>query len=188
MKITIEVDDRQKPIGISIDGVSWVMAKDTEATVTATLADYFDMHKGVTEYNGIVADIQKWYYGSLVKDSWCATSISYFANQMGILSDIGGKNENVFHMCNACRDKGGGVFFDKNSLPFTVKRGDILFYLWKGSVMGVTSSKHVGICHQDCALTTGGMVPTIGGNQSDSICVRNYDNKFLYAVYRPAYH
>lgn len=69
-----------------------------------TLADIISNYIGTKEYDGIVATIQKWYYGELVKTSWCATAISYFSNQIGVLEQIGGKNENVYNMMLSCQE------------------------------------------------------------------------------------
>lgn len=147
-----------------------------------TLADMFEPYIGVTEWNGIVRTIQEWYYGGLVKASWCATSVSYFANQMGILMQLGGKNENVNQMRLSCAGSGYGTYFDNP--PSQLRRGDILFWLWSGSVMSNSSNKHVGVCYDD---TTDTIIPCIGGNQSDMICVQNYRRSALYAVFRPTY-
>lgn len=138
-------------------------------------------HRGVTEYNGVVGDIQRWYYGTLVKSAWCATAISYFANMLGLLSDIGGKNSNVYQMYLDCKVNGTGQMFDKNDIPKELKRNDILFWLWKDDVMIDTSSKHVGVCEYD---TSSDKIYCIGGNQKDKICTLEYDRKYLYAVYR----
>jgi len=52
----------------------------------------------------------------MVYASWCCTSLSYFANQLGILNKIGGRNENVYAMMLACdvsAKAGKGTFYDK---------------------------------------------------------------------------
>ena len=59
-----------------------------------TVTDLFEKHLGVREYNGIVATMLKWYYGELRKVAWCAVSMSYMMNQLGLLDQIGGKNQN----------------------------------------------------------------------------------------------
>lgn len=148
------------------------------------LAGEFYKYNGVKEYTGIVADIQKWFYGTMVYASWCATSVSYFANKLGILDKIGGRNENVYAMLLACKasaDAGKGTFYDKQHLPTIIKRNDILFFEWDDKPMGITSNKHVGVCFEDTTLD---LVKTIGGNQSDSICVKNYKKSDIYAIYR----
>lgn len=138
-------------------------------------------NRGTAEYNGIVATIQKWYYGSLVKASWCATCISYLLNQAGISSH---KQENVYRlMLSLQSDHYNGTFYDKKNLPSMIKRGDILFWLWSGDTMTATSSKHVGMAEYDSNKDT---VFCIGGNQKDKICTLEYERKYLYAVYRLA--
>lgn len=140
-----------------------------------TLADMFEPHIGVKEYSGIVADIQKWYYGSLVKASWCATSVSYFWNKL-----MGNKAlhaENVKILLDQCRSAGMQKITDESAM----ERGDIVFFLWSGpSPMTTTSSKHV-------AIYTGTPSRYIGGNQDDSICIKTYNTDNIYAVYRPNY-
>ena len=51
--------------------------------MTKTITDAFEPYIGTVEYNGIVKTIQEWFYGDLVKASWCATSCSFFADQVG---------------------------------------------------------------------------------------------------------
>ena len=160
--------------------------EDEPVMNNVNIADEFEKHIGATEYNGIVADIQKWYYGSLVKASWCATSLSYFANKIGKLNSIGGKNENVCMMMNSCKkaaSQGLGTFFDKSNIPAVLEKGDLLFFLWNGTVMTTTSSKHVGVssCNQS---STGATVGCLGGNQDDMINIKAYPTAQLYAVYR----
>lgn len=145
----------------------------------------FKQFEGTKEYDGIVAQIQKWYYGSLVKASWCATAVSYFASQLGI--PIKAENVNVLKTACDILAKGGiGKYYERRTsgLPTTIHKGDILFWLWSGDIMTNTSSKHVGVCAADTSIQSA-VVSCIGGNQDNSICVKNYDTRKLYAVYRP---
>lgn len=158
------------------------MPDKPDANPGAKIADLFAAHRGEQEYTGIVADIQKWYYGSLVKASWCATSMSYFANQAGLLSKIGGKNENVYQMLKDCTSCGGGQMYYRGSIPPTIEKGDILFWDWTGNGMTSTSNKHVNICEH--TSYNNGNVFAIGGNQSDKICTKEYSREDLYALYR----
>lgn len=147
----------------------------------------FKQFEGAKEYEGIVAQIQKWYYGSLVKASWCATAVSYFMDQLGI--PLKAENVNILRL--KCKNLAvlhkTGKFYDRtgNGLPDTIRRGDILFWLWSGDQMTNTSSKHVGVCAADKVAIQSAVVPCIGGNQDNKICVKNYDTRKLYAVYRP---
>lgn len=175
---------------IDTDTMSIVPYVDTPSqAIGITLADLMADHRGETEYNGIVKTIQEWYYGSLVKASWCATAVSYFADQLGILSQLGGKNENVKKMMDACKihqtRTHEGQFFTKVNIPSRILKGDILFWLWEGNIMTSTSSKHVGVAEYN---STGQTIFCIGGNQKDKICTLEYDRKYLYAVYRPDYN
>ena len=154
-----------------------------------TVTDAFAPYIGTVEYNGIVATIQKWYYGSLVKDSWCATSMSYFANTLGILDKIGGKNENVYYMMKACQNAGDGEFYFRDDIPsgYIVRRGTIIFLLTSDPPMTSTSRKHVTSAYEDFVWKGSGYVQCLGGNQSDRIKVSQYSQKNIYAIFRPNY-
>lgn len=154
-----------------------------------TLADLFAEYRGAKEYSGIVEEIQKWYYGSLVKAPWCATSLSYFADKLGILNQIGGKNDNVHLMFLDCRRVNPKKCYiqerDRIKDNFEIRKGDILFWLWDGNLMTSTASKHVGVA--EYASTGSDPIFCIGGNQKDKICTQQYDRKYLYMVFRPDY-
>lgn len=138
-------------------------------------------HRGDTEYTGFCATVQKWYYGSVVKAAWCATTISY------LLSNIAGINikaENVNKLREKlAADHEHGTYYSKQNLPATIKRGDILFWLWSGDTMTDSSSKHVGIADKD-ASATATAIYCLGGNQKDKVCTLNYARENLYALYR----
>lgn len=145
--------------------------------------DGFDENRNIKEYEGIVGKIQKWFYGSLVKGLWCATSLCYFANKAGCLEAIGGKHDNVYDMMNACMvadAKGLGTFYDRNHIPERIPQYAILFWLWEGNTMTAGSKKHVGMAE---FASSGDTIYCIGGNQSDMICTKAYDRKYLYAIY-----
>lgn len=153
-----------------------------EGTKVKTIVDEFSKYIGVTEYNGIVATIQRWYYGTLVRDAWCATSTSYFANEAGILNQLGGKNESVKKMMDACRalHKTDGRFWDYPNIPKQLKKHDVVFFQRNGV-------SHVAHCWQDCTFTGTGTINVLGGNQSDSICKKSYKQECVSAIYRPNY-
>lgn len=142
-------------------------------TMVRTLSE----HRGDVEYTGFVAEIQKWFYGSVVKASWCATTISYMLHKIGI--EI--KKENVKGLLDACKADPRFIVYEKGNLPQTVKRGDILFWLWSGNLMTTSSSKHVGLAEYD---SSGSQIYCLGGNQKDKICTLAYDRSKLYAVAR----
>ena len=156
--------------------------KYAKAGTMTTIVDEFAKYIGVHEYDGIVAVIQRWYYGSLVKDAWCATSTSYFANVAGVLDQLGGKNEGVSEMMAATRrlHKTDGRFFEYPHIPKDLKRHDVIFFKREGS-------SHVAHCWQDTKYTGSGTIQVIGGNQSDMICVKGYRQECIQAVYRPLY-
>lgn len=160
--------------------------EDVPETKGEKLYKLFKQFEGAKEYKGIVAQIQKWYYGSLVKASWCATAVSYFADQLGL--KLKAENVNVLRVqCRTLSDASTGKYYDRSTtgLPDIVKKGDILFWLWSGDTMTNTSSKHVGVCAAEKVAIQSAVVPCIGGNQDNKICVKNYDTRKLYAVYRP---
>lgn len=155
---------------ITVDGeVAYELQPKNDSHKT-DLAGMFEAYVGTKEYDGIVSVIQKWYYGRLVKDAWCATSVSYFASMCG-LYDIVGKYENVDRMkehMNAigrldCTQLYGGG----NYKP---KRNDLVFM----------SSKHT---YDDCTHVMvissvdnkTGVIKCIGGNTGDAIAYRTYN-------------
>lgn len=132
-------------------------------------------HRGDPEYNGFCATIQNWFYGSLVKASWCATTISYLLAQVG-LSEI--KSDNVKTLLDKVAASGKFELLDKTC---DVKRGDLLFWLWSGNIMTTSSAKHVGIAEHD---STGKTIYCLGGNQKNKICTLAYDRKYLFTIAR----
>lgn len=147
-----------------------------------TIVDEFEKYIGVHEYDGIVAVIQKWYYGSLVRDAWCATSTSYFANVAGILDQIGGKHESVSEMMDATRrlHKDDGRFFEYPHIPRDLQKHDIIFFKRNGA-------SHVAHLWRNEAYLGIGSLSVLGGNQSDMICKKEYPQANIQAVYRPYY-
>lgn len=141
------------------------------------MVEQLEKWEGAHEWDGIVSGIQTWFYGGMSKTSWCATTMSYLLTAVGIPA----RRENVKGLYDFAKKSGVGRFYNKNELPKTIKRGDILFFLWTGDTMTETSSKHVTMCEQD---TDGEMILCIGGNQSDGINPDRYDRKYLYGVWR----
>lgn len=167
-------------------GICKLYNEETPETNGERIYKLFKQFEGEKEYKGVVAQIQKWYYGSLVKAPWCATAVSYFANKIGLPI----KAENVNDLRIRCKHLSDiskmGKYYGRtdNGLPDTINRGDILFWLWQGDHMLNTSNKHVGICAAKTSIQSA-VVPCIGGNQDNKICIKNYDTRKLYAVYRP---
>ena len=159
-------------------------ASEGSADMGTTIVKEFSKYIGTTEYNGIVATIQKWYYGTLVKDAWCATSTSYFANVAGIIDQIGGKHEGVYEMMMATKrlHKNDGRFFEYPNIPSELKLNDIIFFKRNGA-------SHVAHIWQTSVKYTGsGKINVLGGNQSDMICTKDYNQNSIQAVYRPYYN
>lgn len=158
-----------------------------------TISDAFKPYIGTIEYNGIVAKIQRWFYGDLVKASWCATSVSYFANEVGVLDQLGGKNENVYQMMMAAKKQwentGIGNFKFRADIPigYVIKAGTVLFLLKSSPPMTTTSSKHVTTAVEDFLFNGSGYCKCLGGNQSDSIRISQYSQKTIYAIFEPDY-
>lgn len=160
--------------------------KKTETTTKGKsrgvqMVEQLEKWKGCREWDNIVSGIQNWYYGYMSKTSWCATTMSYLLTAVGIPV----RKENVKDLYDFGQKSGAGLFYTNNDirtgLPGTIKRGDILFFLWDGDTMETTSKKHVTMCEDD---TDGDMILCIGGNQSDGINPTRYDRRHLYGVWR----
>ena len=141
------------------------------------MVEQLEKWKGSHEWDGVVSGIQTWFYGCMSKTSWCATTMSYLLTAVGIPA----RRENVKNLYDFAEKSGVGRFYTKNEIPKTIRRGDILFFLWTGGTMTETSSKHVTMCEED---TAGEMILCIGGNQSDGINPMRYDRSKLYGVWR----
>ena len=135
------------------------------------------------EWDGVVSACQMWYYGSVSRTAWCATAVSWAAYHSGILHQIGGKNENVYRMMQACKTSGYGTFFSDNTVP--IKKGDILFFNWDDPPMTEVSSKHVAVAFVDNVHAE--KVLVIGGNQKDKCCRLYYDRSKIEGIFRPDY-
>lgn len=145
------------------------------------MVEQLEKWTGAHEWDGIVSGIQTWFYGCMSKTSWCATTMSYLLTAVGIPV----RRENVKALYDFGKKSGVGRFYTHNDvktgMPGTIKRGDILFFLWTGAMMTETSSKHVTMCEDD---TDGDIIICIGGNQHDGINPARYDRKYLYGVWR----
>lgn len=152
---------------------------------TKNIALEFSKHIGTREYDGIVKKIQEWYYGRLVKASWCCTSLSYFAELCGV-GDQTGKHENVDRMKDYMRNRdmldctknyGGG--------QYKPKMGDIVFMSSKHDFNDCT---HVGAVYSIDNIT--GRIDVISGNCDDMIKIKSYNyltDKYIVAFGRIIY-
>ena len=145
------------------------------------MLEQLEKWKGAKEWDNIVSGIQNWYYGYMSKTSWCSTTISFLLTAVGIPV----RRENVKALYLFGKNSKVGRFYTnndiKNGIPKTIKRGDILFFLWEGDKMEATSKKHVTMCEED---TDGEKILCIGGNQSDGINTSTYPRSKLYGVWR----
>lgn len=149
-----------------------------------TIATELAKYRGSMEYEGIVAVIQEWYYGHIERSAWCATTVSYFANQLGILDQLGGKSNNVYDMLLKCQRVSPKQFYPKHDIPNEILKDDILFMMWDKGEMTHNSNKHVCVAEY---ASKGDTFFGIGGNQKDKICTLKYERDNIYALFRPNY-
>ena len=159
-----------------------------------TVTDLFEKHLGAHEYDDFVTKMIKWYYGGgFAKVAWCAISMSYMANELGILDQFGGKNQNVYEMLvdveAAVKKTGKGQVWRKEKLTkgMQLKRGDVVFILKSDPPMTSGSAKHVTSVYEGFQWKGTGTFNTLGGNQSDYIQKKLYPQSQVYAIFRPDY-
>lgn len=166
---------------VIINGIRYVPEKSKDTKKLYTIVDILEPHIGTKEYEGIVADIQEWYYGSVAKYPWCATCISYALAQLGLLKyTLTRKQENVYFMNEALKNTGTAKVIDIKD----IKTGDIIILNFSGR-FSATSNKHVTCAYENYSGSQ--TLACIGGNQDNSICVKNYNITDIVAVYRPDY-
>lgn len=159
-----------------------------------TVTDMFQQHIGAHEYDDFVTKMVRWYYdGNFAKVAWCAISMSYMMNQLGLLDQIGGKNQNCYEMLRdttaAVKKTGKGRLTMRENLKKgqVFKRGAIVFILNDDPPMRVTSKKHVTSVYTDFEWKGTGTFQSLGGNQSDEIMVKAYSQSRIYAIFEPEY-
>lgn len=164
---------------IDTDTLKMIPYKETEEK--KTLADIILPWVGTKEYDGVVADIQNWYYGFVSKTAWCATCVSYAAHLLGNpVEKYVGKFENVDLMKDHI-NKQGRLDCTKNygGGAYTPVRGDLIFFSLKYSYKDCT---HVGVVLE--ANPNTGNVTCISGNSSDMVKIDSYNyytNKYVVA-------
>lgn len=146
-------------------------------SVGCNLLALMEPYLGTKEYDGIVEDIQKWYYGRLIKAPWCSTCMSYFLNAAGLSV----KDENVYGLFLKAKTSGKGSII--MGAPAELCKGDIVFLCYSG-VMSTTASKHVTVCTEDTLVSASGSFTGRGGNQDDMLCDKTFSCKNIYAVWR----
>ena len=158
-----------------------------------TITDKFEEHLGAKQWDTFVRDMVHWYYGRFAEVAWCAISASYMMNELGLLSQIGGKEQNTYRMMTnaekACKNTGKGVFHYAKDLKkgTTIKKGTIIFMLRSDPPMTVGSKKHVTTAYTDFVYKGSGTFPALGGNQSGAIMVKNYNQSTIYGMFYPDY-
>lgn len=160
-----------------------------------TLTDMFEAHLGATEYDSFVTKMIKWYNGGgFAKVAWCAISMSYMADQLGILNQFGGKNQNCYEMLTTIdktiKKTGVGKLLYKKEIPkgYLVKRGTVVFILHDAPPMTFSSHKHVTTAYHSFTYTGGGYFVSLGGNQGDKIQPKDYFQSKIYAIFEPDYN
>lgn len=158
-----------------------------------TITDQFAKHIGVKQWDTFVRTMIKWFYGGFAEVKWCAISCSYMCDQLGILDQIGGKEQNTYQMMKnaeaASKKSGKGEFHYAKDLKkgYIIKKGSILFLLKSEAPMTYKSSKHTTTAYTDFAYTGTGYFSSLGGNQSGEIKVKQYLQSQIYAVFYPDY-
>ena len=141
-----------------VDGVEMVKPK------TKNLADEFLKHLDEKEYTGVVKTIQEWYYGTMLKLPWCATALSYFANEVGVSEQVG-KHENVDKMKDYMAKKKKIEMAKPYGGTYTPKKGDIVFFS--------KVNKYADCTHVATVIDVkGDKLYWVGGNTSDAISKR----------------
>lgn len=160
---------------------------------TLTLTDMFEQHYGATEYDSFVMKMLRWYYGYDHKAAWCAISMSYMANQMGILDQFGHKNQNCYEMLKTIektipKTKKGKLTYKKD-IPkgYRINRGTVVFILHDAPPMDEGSHKHVTTAYRDFYYNSGDSFTSLGGNQGDKIQTKVYPQGKIYAIFEPDY-
>lgn len=166
----------------SLNYMEEVLTTETKPTYY-TVADVFKRYEGTREYDGIVAIIQQWFYGSVIESPWCATSMCWALAQLGLRAyTIGGKYENVYDLKQAL-SRGVSIGQCQSVSIYNMEYGDIVILNFDGN-FSPTSSKHVTSFVE---YKKDGWFSAIGGNQDDSIKFKDYNQENIVAVYRPQY-
>lgn len=165
---------------ITINGIDYKPVTEPDYF---TVSDVYYHYLGTKEYDGIIATIQRWYYGTLVKDSWCATSMSWALAQLGLREyTLKGKYENVYLMNNALSQGVSDNRCERVNVN-DLRYGDILIFCWDDN-FSLTAGKHITSYVE---RYDSNYVKCIGGNQNDGIFEKNYPINKIVTGYRPRY-
>lgn len=163
------------------------------ALTNKTITDLFQQHIGVKQWDTFVKTMIKWYYGGFAEVKWCAISLSYMAEKLDVLKQLGGKEQNTYQMMknaeSANKKTGVGWFaYAKDIKKGTViKRGTVIFVMKDSGAMTYSSKKHTTTAYNDFNYTGSGTFPALGGNQDGEIKVKAYPQSQIYAVFYPDY-
>lgn len=158
-----------------------------------TITDLFAEHIGVKQWDSFVRKMITWYYGGFAEVKWCAISCSYMADQLGILDQFGGKEQNTYQLMKnteaACKKSGKGTFKYAKALKKgdTIRKGTVIFILKSAPPMVYSSTKHTTTAYGDFMYNDQGYFKALGGNQSGEIQVKQYPQKYIYAIFYPQY-
>ena len=158
-----------------------------------TITEAFLPYRGTKEYNGIVRKMITWFYGGFSPVAWCAIAVSYMANEVGVLSQLGGKEQNTYQLMKntekAWKKTGKGTFKYAKDLKKgeVIKSGSVIFILKSDAPMVYGSKKHTTTAYKDFKYSNIGYFQALGGNQSDYIQVKLYPKRQIYAVFYPDY-
>ena len=161
--------------------------------MSKTVTDCFIPYIGTKEYNGIVKTMITWYYGGFAPVPWCAIAVSYMMNELGLLDQIGGKEQNTYQMMvnteKAWKKSGKGTFkYAKDIKKGTILRRGTIVWLNKDSgEMTYGSHKHTTTVDKDFTYTAAGDFEALGGNQDNYIKVKSYPQRMIYAMFVPQY-
>lgn len=162
-----------------------IFERDNEDTQKyLTLADVMEKYGGTQEYDGAVGECQKWFYGTLVEEPWCATWLCWCLTQLGLRNyTIKTKTDNVFVLFGLLNDSVNRGSCKRIMNPEDMKRGDIVILNFS-EMFSTTANKHVTVY---TGKDTSSKFEGIGGNQDDSVCKKYYDISNIYAIFRPDY-
>lgn len=158
-----------------------------------TLTDMFEEHLGAHEYDSFVTRMITWYYGYMAKVAWCAISMSYMSHQLGIDAQTG-KDQNCYYLLNKIKERhkatGKGILKERGETlkkGDVIKRGTIIFMLNDDPPMRAGSKKHVTTAYKEFTYKGTGTFQSLGGNQSDEIMVKTYNQSSIWATFYPDY-
>ena len=158
-----------------------------------TVTDCFTPYIGTKEYNGIVKTMITWFYGGFAPVAWCAIAVSYMMHEMGLLDQIGGKEQNTYQMMKNTeavwkKTKKGTFSYAKDIKKGTViKRGTIVWLNKDSGAMTYGGHKHTTTVNKDFTYTGSGSFESLGGNQDNYIKVKSYPQSIIYAMFYPKY-